>query len=239
MREAALYTEGDYLQHNPDWHVSDSPWKARQVRSMLIRNNLRPRSVCEVGCGAGGILHELHDSLDDGVHYVGYEISPQAYDMCRTRERARLNFRFGDITQENVRFDLVLVMDVIEHLEDYYSFLRAVRSRGTYTILHVPLEISVQAVLRRTRLLRQRSAVGHLHYFTRETALATLRELGFEVLDHFLTAGGIERPTASGKARLARLPRRLLAASSEDWAARLLGGFSLLALTRPALEADR
>jgi SAM-dependent methyltransferase len=233
----ALYTEGEYLRQNPGWHADDSPWKAGQVRSILARNKLQPGSICEVGCGAGEILQQLHDTLDPEVHYFGYEISPQAYDLCRSKESERLHFRLGDVTQEDVHFDLMLVIDVIEHLDDYRNFLRALQGKATYTIVHIPLDLSVQAVLRGTRLLEQRTAVGHLHYFTKETALATMRELEFEILDEFLTAGSIERPVASRKARLARLPRRLLAASSEDWAARLLGGFSLLVLARPARES--
>jgi 2-polyprenyl-3-methyl-5-hydroxy-6-metoxy-1,4-benzoquinol methylase len=228
----ALYTEGEYLRLNPDWHAADSPWKAQQVRSMLARNGLHPTSICEVGCGAGGILKELHDSLPPDVHYVGYEISPQAYELCRSKEAERLHFELADVTKENVRYDLMLVMDVIEHLEDYYTFLRAIRTRATHNILHIPLDLSVQTVLRAKPLLKWRSEVGHLHYFTKETALATLHDGGFDVVDHFLTASAIERPPASRKARLARLPRRLLARHSEDWAARLLGGFSFLVLAR-------
>src|SRR5204863_3036504 len=141
--------------------------------------------------------------------YVGYEVSPQAYELCRSKESDRLRFRLGDVTQEDVSFDLVLVMDVIEHLEDYYAFLRALRDKAGHIILHIPLDLSVQTVLRGDVLLLKRSEVGHIHYFSKETALALLPELDLAVVDYFLTPGALECEPRSSKARLLRLPRRL------------------------------
>ena len=65
----------------------------------------------------------------------------------------------------------------------------------------------------------------------KDTALATLRDTGYEVLDSVYTAGAIDHPR-SVKARLARLPRRILAKINQDFVVRMLGGYSLLVLTR-------
>lgn len=54
-----IYTDGKYLQENPTWHLEDSPWKAEHILRMMQKNQLMPRSICEVGCGAGGILQQL------------------------------------------------------------------------------------------------------------------------------------------------------------------------------------
>ena len=93
---AVQYTDGQYLEHNPTWHVEDSPWKAGHVLEMLKRHGLSPRTVCEVGCGAGEILRQLHDRMGGDVRFVGYEISPQAYELSRTRATERLEFRLQD-----------------------------------------------------------------------------------------------------------------------------------------------
>jgi hypothetical protein len=71
----------------------------------------------------------------------------------------------------------------------------------------------------------------HLHYFTKETALRTLTDSGYEVLDSFYTPRSIELGTTPGQ-MLLKLPRKLLFASHKDFAARLLGGFSFLVLAR-------
>src|SRR4051812_7694396 len=87
-----IYEHGEYLEKNPSWHVEDSPWKAKQVLKMFGRNTLAPKSVCEVGCGAGEILNQLHGQLPPDVQFVGYEISPQAYAIAKHREKDRLSF---------------------------------------------------------------------------------------------------------------------------------------------------
>jgi ubiquinone/menaquinone biosynthesis C-methylase UbiE len=229
----SAYTSGDYLKKNPLWHVDESPWKARQVLRMLGRNNIAPRTICDVGCGAGDVLKQLQSKMGGDCRFWGYDISPQAIELCQARANERLHFEVKDVTTEtNLHFDLVLVMDVIEHLEDCFAFLRSIQGIGRHTVFHVPLDISVQTVLRSNGLIKTRDAYGHIQYFTKETSLRTLQDLGYLVLDSFYTARAIEIPSAQLSRNLMRLPRKLLFSVQQDLAARLLGGYSLLVLTR-------
>ena len=77
-----------------------------------------------------------------------------------------------------------------------------------------------------------RNSVGHLHYFTRETALATLVDSGYIVLDFFYTTGILDLPAKTFKSQIARLPAKLLYKLNQDLAAKLTGGFSLLVLAK-------
>ena len=99
---------------------------------------------------------------------------------------------------------------VEEYVEDYYSFLRALRPRSRYAIFHLPLELSVQTILRSDGLLATQVAYGHLHYFTAEVALQALRNAGYTVRDQFYTARALEIPTRQLRRRLVNLPRRVL-----------------------------
>ena len=74
-----LYTQGDYLENNPTWHVEDSPWKAQQIIKMMRRNNIRPKTVCEVRCGAGEILRQLQLSMDGKCMFWGKSRIPKTY----------------------------------------------------------------------------------------------------------------------------------------------------------------
>jgi SAM-dependent methyltransferase len=227
-----LYTDGEYLARNPCWHAEESPWKAEQVLRMLRRHQLTPRTICDVGCGAGEVLRQLQYALPAHCEFWGYDISPQALHLCRPKSNERLHFRFIDaVAEDPAHFDVVLVLDVIEHLEDYFTFLRNLRGKGEYTIFHIPLDLSVQTVLRRNGLLKRRALYGHLHYFTRETALRTLHETHYAVVDHVYTPRSID--LASGVLqRTAKLPRRLGAALAQGLTVRILGGFGLLVLAR-------
>jgi hypothetical protein len=233
-----LYEGGQYLERNPTWHVEDSPWKAQQVLKMLRRRDLRPKTVCEIGCGAGEILRQLHDQMDADARFTGFEISPQAHALSRQRSTDRLEFRLQDPLSETSRpqdaFDMVLAMDVVEHVEDYFGFLRRLKGLGTYKVFHIPLDISAYSAMGPT-LMRGRQAMGHIQYFTRATALATLRECGYEVVDHFYTFGAIEAPGAPNKsaaAKALRIARRMLYYVNKELMVRVLGGASVLVLAK-------
>ncbi len=245
-----LYTSGNYLEKNPSWHVEESPWKAREIARMMARNHLLPKTICEVGCGAGEILKLLQGTLDADCVFWGYEISPQAFELCKSRANERLHFKLLDIRHEqNVFFDLILVMDVLEHLEDYFSFLREIKLKGQYKIIHIPMDLSVRSVLR-GHLLEYRAKYGHLHYFTKETALQTLKDVGYEVLDYFYTLESIvpvelaaeairRNPLIRLRRVLGRIKRGLAAqleelsfAIHEDLAVRIIGMRRLLILAQ-------
>lgn len=228
-----IYVSGEYLEKNPGWHAEESPWKAKEILKIMERNNIAPRNICEVGCGAGEVLAQLQNKMPVECEFSGYEISPQAFDLSRTRANEKLNFKLADILEEKgVFYDLILIIDLIEHLEDYYTFLREIKSKSRYKILHIPLEISAQFILRNTPFLESRRSAGHLHYYTKDIALQILRDVDYEVLDYFYTAGSVEIPSKSVKRNIMKLPRKVLFAFSSDLAVRIWGGYSLMVLAK-------
>lgn len=227
-----IYTNGTYIDNNPTWHMEDSQWKADQIIKMMNSNAIRPRTICEIGCGAGEILHQLSCRLDTKTSLWGYEISPQAYAICKRKEKNNLSFYNTDLLSDNqMFFDVVMAIDVVEHIEDYFGFLRRLRSKGDLKIFQIPLDMHVQGVLRDTPITK-RKRVGHLHYFSKETAIAALNEAGYTILDYSYTCGAIDLKRKGWKTAFMKLPRRLMFKINEDFAVRLLGGAALLLLTR-------
>lgn len=230
---ALMYEDGTYLANNPDWHEKDSPWKAKQIINIISRNSLEPRSVCEVGCGAGEILNQLSNRYTDDIEFYGYEISPQAFELCRKKTKPNLTFKLTNLLEDDsAYFDVVMAIDVFEHIEDYFGFLRKLRVKAEYKIFHIPLDLSVQTVLRSSPILKGRKLVGHIHYFTKETALETLKDAGYFIIDHSYTGGSVDLPSRNFKARLLKFPRKLAFSLNKDIAVRLLGGYSLLVLAK-------
>ena len=124
------------------------------------------------------------------------------------------------------------MIDLIEHLEDYFSFLRQIKDKADYKLFHIPLDLSVNHLLRKRRFENTRHSVGHIHYFTKDLVLDILKETGYEVLDYFYTNSTLDFPAKSILSRFGRVPRRILKALSPDLAARWMGGFSLLLLAK-------
>ena len=145
-----IYTKenGDYLQNNPTWHIEDSEWKAKQIIKLVERNQLKPKSVAEIGCGAGEILNQLHLKMPKDVNFSGYDISTDAIEFAKQREKQRLIFMHENLLEIPENFDLLLMIDVFEHVEDYLGFLRSCKGKAKNTIFHIPLDITVQGVLR-------------------------------------------------------------------------------------------
>ena len=219
------YRDGGYLSANPTWHAEDSPFKASQVKRAIERSGITPRSIVEVGCGAGGIVAELARAYPS-VPCVGFEVSEDAYRLCGQHRASNLKYVLGNFVDANEKVDLVVCCDVFEHVDDHVGFLRALGARARHVVFNIPLDVSVSSVLlRRFEYFRVR--YGHLHYFTRETALATLEYAGLKVRTEFLANGGIARAIGAKK-RLAAIPRVIVGAISRELSCRLMGGCSLV-----------
>lgn len=228
-----IYRDGSYLANNPSWHEEDSPWKARQIIRLLEANRLKPSTICEIGCGAGGILTSMARQMSPTTRFKGYEISPDAFALCASKRASNVQFSLTDLLAEDAEhFDVALAIDVFEHVEDYFSFLRKLKPRATYKVFHIPLDMSVLWTLLKWPIVNGRNRVGHLHYFMKDTALATLRDSGYEIVDYFYTPGGLELPNLSVLDRCLKLPRKAAFAVHQDFTVRLLGGYSLLALAK-------
>jgi SAM-dependent methyltransferase len=233
MNVADMYIDGEYLKHNPTWDVEDAPWKADLIFRMLQKHRLEPKTICEVGCGSGEILHHLQQRMPVSCEFTGYEISPQAYELCKQRTNERLCFLLKNFSDDaDTSWDLILLIDLVEHLEDYFQFLRAIKKKSSYKILHIPLEIFVLSVLYPQFLVGQKKKVGHLHYFSKETALQILQDLGYEIIDYSYTAGYSLPRNYGVKDRLLKMPRRLFFRLSRDLTVRVFGGYSLLVLVK-------
>lgn len=234
MKFEEIYVSGEYLEKNPTWHVERSPWKAQQILKMMTRSGIAPETICEVGCGAGEILTQLQKEMGSSCSFWGYEISPQAVELARGRENDRLHFKLADFKQEDEFFDLILVVDTLEHMEDCYSFLRNVKTKSQYKLIHFGLDLTVESLLRPNALLGFRSTrghVGHVHYFTKNMAIAMLEDMGYEVLNYFYTPRAFAF-AQTFKSKLLQVPRSLFFAIRSDLAVRVLGGYGLMVLVK-------
>lgn len=227
------YTSGAYAALNPDWDSADSPWKADQVCRILDRNRISPGSVVEIGCGAGAILTHLRNKYPSAA-MTGYDIAPELRTFWSQPETSGINFLLGDFFGHAASIpDVVLVLDVLEHLGDPFDFLARLSKKSKNVVFHVPLDLSSISVFREAPLLHVRHKVGHLHYFTKSLALATIEESGFEIVEERYTGASFTAPRRDWKTKAMALMRRVTYAALGDAGVRLLGGETLIVLARP------
>ena len=136
----------------------------------------------DVGCGLGYLLDV---AFDGGFAVQGTEFNPHAVDYIRSKYVYPVDC--GGIQDIRLagRFDAVSMMDVIEHLQDPFADLRAIRrvlsDRGLLIILTMDADSCVSRLLGK-RLEDFRRIREHLFFFGRRSIRAVLERSGFTVV---------------------------------------------------------
>ncbi len=153
------------------------------VVEAIIKNNLPTGKVLEIGCAGGATGKNLKEKLSVQT-YVGIEISPEAADMAKNHlDRVIVaDIENTDLASEHGlkpgEFDLLLALDVLEHLYDPWDSL-AELSRyvkpGGYVVASIPNIQNITIVQDLIKGNWQYQDAGildatHLRFFTRETS---------------------------------------------------------------------
>jgi 2-polyprenyl-6-hydroxyphenyl methylase / 3-demethylubiquinone-9 3-methyltransferase len=115
----------------------DQHWQTDEC----TRTPLEGKSALDVGCGAG-LLAEPLARL--GAKVTGIDAAPEVIAVARQHAAAvgiEIDYRVGDVQQLDGQFDLVTSLEVIEHVADPATFLKALAARlapGGLLILSTP-----------------------------------------------------------------------------------------------------
>lgn len=221
------YLDGTYLDCNPTWHAEDSRWKADRCTALLSELGIEPSTICDVGCGVGGVLAALKDPYPT-AKLSGFDISPTAIRLAR-EQHADIQFTEGNV---DGRYDVMLVMDVIEHIEDCFGFVRSLRTHADLLLFHIPLELTCLGLLR-NGLMPHRRALGHIHYFNRDTALALLTDCGYEIVAIRYLPAVVDFSGRDPKSRALAAIQRAGFRLAPHLSVLAVGGYSLLVAARP------
>lgn len=226
----SIYRDGQYLKKNRRWHEEDSPYKAAIVCRIIAANAVHPKSIADIGCGSGLVAELIAKAYPD-ARVDGYDVSPDAASFWGRRKAANLSFELQDYAQSERRYDLALCLDVFEHVEDYFSFLRSIRPNSRLVVFNIPLDMNVLKLLT-PGIRRARSEVGHLHYFNTYSARETLKDCGYEIVDSFISTPIFSTLPRNIFQWLVALPRMTLSLANRSLAATLVGGHSLVVLAK-------
>lgn len=154
--------------------------------------------VLDVGCGFGSVSEGL---VQRGYRVTGMEINAEALACLESKGIAALNWDLSRPFQMPERFDLILVLDVLEHVFDPAALVREcvkVLNPGGSILVTVPLYFDIVdrvKILFTGRIISYDNLVygwanyrrfrsynyDHIRFFRPKEILQMLREQGLEI----------------------------------------------------------
>ena len=236
-----IYLSGEYTKNNTSYHVEDSKFKWNNFEKIITKNKVNFKSfknIVEVGCGAGQIISNAKKSdLFINCNFVGYDINPDAINIAK-KLNGSIDFINKDFFESDLfgKTDLLICADVFEHIENSHEFLRKLSNASEYLLFNIPIDISLLSLLSQENIFSNfYKTLGHLHFYSKKTALLKLEHSGIQVIDHSYAKFRLShfpKGSITIKRILSILPQKIIDFFSEDLACVLMGGYSLVVLAK-------
>lgn len=177
MQAGFSYERWQRLAEIERWHFWFAGRRAlvlRWLNECLASANLTNLRVYDLGCGTGTLLEQL---TPRALRLVGSDLRPEGLQRLRANW-PQVAIAQADATQlpwASDSFDVILLLDVLEHVDDRAALreLQRVLTPGGRLILTVPALPWLWSY--------RDEAAGHLRRYTRAELLTVLRESGFSV----------------------------------------------------------
>ena len=125
-------------------YVNAPRYLLRKFCVMKLIQNVRRGKALDIGCGAGDLCETL---AGKGFNVKGIDFSPEAIMLCQERVKKneplkqKLTFQCADLFDLRETFDLIIMCEVLEHVEQDKKFLEKIfqlLNPGGTLILSVP-----------------------------------------------------------------------------------------------------
>jgi len=104
-----------------DWYYEAEKWEFD--RAVELVKQVRPRSILEIGCGSGEFLQKVTTAVD---YSLGIDIN----DVALARARAKgVDVSSADVFGLDRTFDMIVLFQVLEHLESPGKLLEAIEQK--------------------------------------------------------------------------------------------------------------
>lgn len=168
-----------------DYHDAHRQDIADRIEEFLGRS-IEGVEVLDIGCGWGQTMRYL---AAKGARCAGFDPAPEAIAHVKAcgLEGVQAGMERMDVFGDR-RFDVVILMNVLEHLADPVEVVRQIREKvlqpGGLLVIEVPNEFNAfQVAARKLHGLAEWwvAPPAHLNYFSASTLASLLKGSGFEV----------------------------------------------------------
>ena len=181
-----IYNDDSYIEKNPTLHTEDSEFKFQNIKRFLssvqVKNNRI--KILDIGGGAGMIGKLVLDYfLENGI-VVTFHSLDLSTRMLKIQLKNNplinkiINCSIDECPESN--YDLVLMIDVIEHIEGKEYTAKILNKLGKNIIYNIPIEINFFDILKYLKsnfryYKRQKVRWGHIHFFSFTSSQSFLR----------------------------------------------------------------
>jgi len=194
------------------WHLTRYHYALALINTYKNRSRSKIR-LADLGCGTGGFLRFLKKNGYNGL--VGYDQCDLGKNELHRHQIQIEKINFSSSFKLNERpFDIITVMDVLEHIADEKTFICSLKENLASTGL---LLVTVPAFQHLNSFWDEK--LGHYRRYSRANIKSLLTEADFELLTcsyffSFLYPGALIRKLAgsnkgSAKCEFPRVPNML------------------------------
>lgn len=180
----------EYIKNNPDLGSKDIATKVRAIEAIINKDKIKLDSILDIGCGSGAILMNLLSDYQI-KKACGIDISETMIntaikkDLCKAARWIRSDIFDGDFRD----YDLVLAIDIIEHIENDSILLKTIIKWGDYFVFKVPIEdnhvVNLIKFLSFGIIDSSKSTekkYGHVHHYSEQAFTELVKNSGYEIL---------------------------------------------------------
>ena len=182
-----IYNDNTYLEKNPTLHTEDSEFKFQNVKKFLDlivvkKNKIK---ILDIGGGAGIIgklVLEYFQKKGNLVIFHSLDLSTQMLKIQKQNNpqiKKTINCSIENCTEKN--YNLILMIDVIEHIENKQSVAKCLNYLGDNIIYNIPIEKNLFDYLKNLTQSfkyyeKQKKRWGHVHFFSINSAQSFLKK---------------------------------------------------------------
>jgi len=105
------------------------PLRLEYIVKNISDKNVKNIDILDLGCG-GGLVCEALSKL--GAHVTGIDFVKKNIEIAKIhakQSKLKIDYRFDDIDTINLKnkFDVILILEVIEHLDNYENLIKKIK----------------------------------------------------------------------------------------------------------------
>lgn len=148
--------------------------------------------VLDIGCGNGSLAQDV---AKHAKSVLGVDIDPKLIEKAQRKHPAvNLEYRVADATKDlsNETFDIIIMSNVLEHIDDRVAFLRSIHSLAKKFLFRVPMIDREWVTLYKQELgLDHRLDTTHFTEYTFSQFKSEFEQAGYRIDSHTVQFGEI------------------------------------------------